>query len=142
MPQGRVKRYERKSGFGFIETPQGDLFVHHTALKDREFLLEGQRVEFEVEQGDRGPRAVGVRVVEDVSPKRKNQPDWRRHRGGTPRFEGQERVQPGRAGKPRRPATPAARPQRLGPPVDPGADHSEEADTESLESPERGQSDQ
>jgi CspA family cold shock protein len=90
MPQGRVKRYERNAGYGFIETEQGDLFVHHTALRDRELLLAGQQVEFQVEQGDRGPRAVNVRVIEEVSPKRKNQPDWRGRRGGTPRFEDQE----------------------------------------------------
>jgi cold shock protein len=116
MPQGRVKRYERNSGFGFIDTPEGDLFVHHTALKDREFLLVGQQVEFEVEQSDRGPRAVNVRVTGEVSPKRKYHPDWRGHRGGAPRFEGQERVIPGRAGKQRR--APAARTQEetIGPP--------------------------
>jgi CspA family cold shock protein len=145
MPQGHVKRYERNSGFGFIETDQGDLFVHHTGLADREFLMAGQRVEFDVEPGDRGPRAVNVRVTGEVSPKRKHQPDWRGHRGATPHFEGQERVLPGRSyGSP--PATPQrsrrARPHpasdtsRLGPPRDEGEDEtgaartgSEEADT-------------
>jgi cold shock protein len=125
MPHGRVKRYERNSGFGFIQTETGqDLFVHHTALKDRSFLLEGQEVDFDVEQGDRGPRAANVRVTAEVSPKRKNQPDWRGHRGGTPRFEGQERVLPGRAGKPRRPS-PAPAQERLGPPRDPGEEAEE-----------------
>jgi CspA family cold shock protein len=90
MPQGRVKRYERNAGYGFIASDAGDVFVHHTALRDRELLLVGQRVEFQVEPGDRGPRAVNVRVIEEVAPKRKNQPDWRGRRGGTPRFEGQE----------------------------------------------------
>jgi CspA family cold shock protein len=118
MPQGQVKRYARNSGFGFIETKEGDIFVHHTALKDREFLLEGQQVEFEVEQGDRGPRAVDVRVTADVSPKRKNHPDWRGHRGGAPHFEGQERVIPGRAGKPRRAPASPAKEARIGPPRD------------------------
>jgi CspA family cold shock protein len=91
MAHGHVKRYERNAGFGFIEVAGGDdVFVHHTALKDREYLLAGQRVEFDIEPGDRGPRAVNVRVTGEVSPERKNRPDWRRHRGGTPRFEGQE----------------------------------------------------
>jgi cold shock protein len=134
MPQGRVKRYERKSGFGFIETGTGtDIFVHHTALKDREFLLEGQQVEYEVEQSDRGPRAVNVRVTGEVSPKRKNHPDWRSHRGGAPRFEGQERVLPGRAGKGRPRPAPAASQMRLGPPHDPGDEESEELETQNAE---------
>jgi CspA family cold shock protein len=120
MPRGRVKRFERSSGFGFIETEQGDLFVHHTALKGREHLLAGQLVEFEVEPGDRGPRAVSVRVIEDVSPKKKNQPDWRGHRGGAPRFEGQE---PPRH-QSRRPLAPAARDQAE------DAAEAEEADSE------------
>lgn len=129
MPQGEVKRYERNSGFGFIETEQGDLFVHHTALVDREFLLPGQQVEFDRENGDRGPRAVNVRVISEVSPKRKNSPDWRGHRGGAPRFEDQERVLPGRRHRPAsptpprsgraRPHPPAATPH-LGPPRDEG----------------------
>ena len=42
MPQGIVKRYERNSGFGFIETEEGDLFVHYTALKGRP--LNGNRI--------------------------------------------------------------------------------------------------
>lgn len=116
MPQGRVKRYERNNGFGFIETPEGDLFVHYSALKDREYLLEGQQVEFEVEQSDRGPRAVDVRVTGEVSPKRKNHPDWRGHRGGAPRFEGQERVIPGRAGKQRRAPAAPVKEEPIGPP--------------------------
>ena len=131
MPQGRVKRYERNSGFGFIDTPEGDLFVHHTALKDREFLLEGQQVEFEVEQSDRGPRAVDVRVTGDVSPKRKNHPDWRGHRGGTPHFEGQEPVIPGRAGKQRRPPVPRSGADRIGPPRDEGHTDLEEEGVDS-----------
>src|SRR6187401_3485279 len=91
MPRGRVKRYERNAGFGFIEREGADdLFVHHSALKDREFLLAGQLVEFEIEPGERGPRAAGVRVIEDVSPKRKYQPDWRGHRGGAPHFASQD----------------------------------------------------
>src|SRR5258708_91154 len=97
MPHGRVKRYQRKAGFGFIETEEGDLFVHHTALADREFLLEGQRGEFQTEEGARGRRAVNVRVTGEGAADRKTRPDWRGHRGGTPRFEDQARVLPARA---------------------------------------------
>ncbi len=141
MPQGHVKRYERNAGYGFIETEEGDLFVHHTALKGCEFLLPGQRVEFDMEVGDRGPRAVNVRVTGEVSPKRKNSPDWRGHRGGAPRFEGQERVLPGGRGRPSTARTPhrsgsaPPRPSKttphLGPPRDEGDDETEVANTES-----------
>jgi cold shock protein len=146
MPQGHVKRYERNAGYGFIETEAGDLFVHHTALKDREFLLEGQQVEFDVETGDRGPRAINVRVTAEVSPKRKNHPDWRGHRGGAPRFEEQERVLPGGRGRPsasrapRRSGSAHPHPSKaathLGPPRDQGDDEAEVANTETAESTE------
>jgi cold shock protein len=134
MPEGRVKRYERNSGFGFIETPEGDLFVHHTALRDREYLMSGEQVEYEVEQSDRGPRAINVRVTEEVSPKRRYRPDWRGSRGGTPHFEGQERVIPGRAGKQRRTPVTATKEGPIGPPrgeddedaVEEGADSTRE----------------
>jgi cold shock protein len=140
MPQGRVKRYERNSGFGFIEREgEDDLFVHHSALKDREFLLAGQRVEFSVEQSDRGPRAVGVRVIEEVSPKRKHHPDWRGHRGGTPHFASQERgdapaeeerVIPGKGRA--RPARAGG--ERLGPPRMEDAEEGEELEQETSDS--------
>src|SRR5207253_748261 len=150
MPQGRVKRYQRNSGYGFIETEEGDLFVHHTALKDREFLLPGQKVEYHVEASDRGPRAVSVRVIEEVSPKRKNQPDWRGHRGGTPRFEdkrlpqrdasadeGEQRVLPGRGGTRqsprRRQETIEVRSDVIGPPRDQGEEPDDAVETGSTD---------
>jgi CspA family cold shock protein len=136
MPQGRVKRYQRNAGYGFIESEEGDLFVHHTALADREFLLPGQQVEFQVEPGDRGPRAVNVRVTGEVAPERKNHPDWRGHRGGAPHFEGQSHVLPGRTGS-RRPrpgirsqqARSAPATEHLGPPKDDGEEGTVEART-------------
>jgi cold shock protein len=150
MPEGIVKRYERNSGFGFIETEEGDLFVHHTALKDREFLLPGQKVEFQVEASDRGTRAVGVRVIEEVSPKRKNHPDWRGHRSGTPHFEDQRRprrggaadetesrVLPGRGGtrqSPRRRDEPIeVRGDVIGPPRDQGEEADDTVDVKSTD---------
>lgn len=53
----------RDRGYGFIATEEGkDVFFHRTALRDVDFdsLQEGQSVEFEVEQGRRGPRAVNI----------------------------------------------------------------------------------
>jgi len=54
----------RDRGYGFITTEEGkDMFFHQTALRDLRFdsLEEGQSLEFEIEKGSKGPRAVNVR---------------------------------------------------------------------------------
>ncbi|MEN6486921.1 MAG: cold shock domain-containing protein [Syntrophobacteraceae bacterium] len=66
MPEGRVKWFNDKKGYGFIETTdQGDVFVHHTAILAEGFrsLSEGEKVSFEVERGPKGPQAVKVRKM-------------------------------------------------------------------------------
>ncbi|MBU2489662.1 MAG: cold shock domain-containing protein [Proteobacteria bacterium] len=63
MPQGTVKWFNDKKGFGFIEQENGeDVFVHHTAINMPGFrtLSEGEPVTFEIEQGQRGPAAANV----------------------------------------------------------------------------------
>ncbi|ACL69306.1 putative cold-shock DNA-binding domain protein [Halothermothrix orenii H 168] len=60
---GKVKWFSDKKGFGFIEREAGDdVFVHFSAIQKEGFksLDEGQEVEFEVVQGDRGPQAANV----------------------------------------------------------------------------------
>ena len=67
MAKGKIRRLMRERGYGFITTQDGkDLFFHRTALRGvrLESLKEGQSVEFEVEEGLRGPRAVNVRPKE------------------------------------------------------------------------------
>lgn len=65
MPtQGTVKWFNEEKGFGFI-TPEGggkDCFVHHSAIQGTGFkkLIEGERVEFEVVEGQKGPAAENV----------------------------------------------------------------------------------
>ncbi len=64
---GTVKWFSKEKGYGFItrDDNQGDVFVHFSAIQQRGFkaLQEGQRVEFEVEQDEKGPRAKNVRVI-------------------------------------------------------------------------------
>ena len=60
--KGTVKFFNEMKGFGFITGEDGeDYFVHQTALGEGVRLNENDAVEFEVEQGDRGPKAVNVK---------------------------------------------------------------------------------
>ncbi len=66
MPEGKVKWFNEKKGFGFIEKDGGsDLFVHHTAITGEGFktLKEGQRVRFEIEETSKGPKAKNVQII-------------------------------------------------------------------------------
>ena len=63
MAKGNVKWFNAQKGFGFIETEDSvDIFVHHSEIQDSGFksLDEGQAVEFEVRQGDKGNYAANV----------------------------------------------------------------------------------
>jgi CspA family cold shock protein len=60
---GKVKWFNEKKGFGFIKQDGGqDVFVHHTSIKAKGFrtLTEGQTVEFDIAQSDKGPIAKNV----------------------------------------------------------------------------------
>ena len=61
--EGKVKWFNPEKGFGFIETSEGnDVFVHFSAIQGEGFktLEEGQSVEFDVVEGNRGPQAANV----------------------------------------------------------------------------------
>ena len=67
MPTGTVKWFSDDKGYGFI-TPDDegkDLFVHHSGVAGEGFrsLQEGAQVEFDTEEGDKGPKAVNVRAI-------------------------------------------------------------------------------
>ena len=60
---GKVKRFNKSKGYGFIEHPSGsDVFVHYSAIKEEGYksLSEGQMVEFEITDGPKGPQAENV----------------------------------------------------------------------------------
>jgi CspA family cold shock protein len=66
MAQGTVKWFNADKGYGFIAVDGGrDVFVHFSAIQMDGYrsLDEGQRVEFEIENSDRGPQASAVRAV-------------------------------------------------------------------------------
>ena len=67
MPTGTVKWFSDEKGFGFITPDEGskDLFVHHTSIQSDGYrsLAEGARVEYESEQGDKGPKAINVKAI-------------------------------------------------------------------------------
>ncbi len=63
---GRVKWFDEKKGFGFIEREDGnDVFVHFRAITGDGFktLTDGQEVEFDVEDGQKGPQAINVSAI-------------------------------------------------------------------------------
>ncbi|WP_246942534.1 cold-shock protein [Bacillus pinisoli] len=66
MERGKVKWFNSEKGFGFIERDGGeDVFVHFSAIQGEGYksLDEGQEVEFEIENGQRGPQATNVHKI-------------------------------------------------------------------------------
>ena len=66
MTEGTIKWFNEKKGFGFISREDGDdVFVHYSAIDGDGFrtLTEGQRVEFEIQEGPKGLQAAKVRGI-------------------------------------------------------------------------------
>ncbi len=65
MTKGKVKWFNDSKGFGFIVPDDGskELFAHHSSILGDGFktLAEGQEVEFETEDGDKGPKAINIK---------------------------------------------------------------------------------
>ena len=68
MLQGKVAWFNNAKGFGFLNRNDGeaDVFVHYSAIQAEGYksLKEGQKVEFEIVKGQKGPQAENVRVIE------------------------------------------------------------------------------
>lgn len=64
--QGKVKKFNKEKGFGFITTDNGDVFFHYSQLLMEGFKTvdEGETVEFDLVEGDRGPQAQNIKRVQ------------------------------------------------------------------------------
>lgn len=65
MPQGLIKWFNNRKGFGFIASPDessADIFIHYSEIRGDGYktLEEGDTVEFELAEGERGPKALNV----------------------------------------------------------------------------------
>ena len=65
MPQGTIKKLVAERGFGFIKGEKGEIFFHHSEVQGVAFeeLHEGQKVEYQIGEGKKGPCATSVRVI-------------------------------------------------------------------------------
>ena len=64
--EGTIKWFNEKKGFGFIQQDNGqDIFVHYSSIAGDGFktLAEGQRVKFDIEEGEKGPKAINVTKI-------------------------------------------------------------------------------
>jgi len=62
--KGTIKWYNTRKGYGFIEGEDGkDIFVHRTSLPEGVFINEGDKVEYETEDSERGLKAVNIKKL-------------------------------------------------------------------------------
>ena len=65
MLQGKVKFYNKGKKFGFIEGNNGiDYFFHATGISTDVYIVDGDKVEFKIIEGDRGPKAIEISPID------------------------------------------------------------------------------
>lgn len=65
--KGTIKWFNERKGYGFIESENNnDIFVHKNALESGMYLEEGDAVEFEIEQSEKGPNAINVKKIKNT----------------------------------------------------------------------------
>ncbi len=63
--KGTIKWYNARKGYGFVQgEDQKDVFVHRSSIPQGILLKEGDKVEFEIENSDRGPKAINIKKAE------------------------------------------------------------------------------
>ena len=61
---GKIKWYNARKGFGFVESEEGkDIFIHRSAVPAGVFLNEGDKIEFETEETDKGVKAINIKKL-------------------------------------------------------------------------------
>ena len=60
---GQIKWYNKKKGYGFVESPQGDIFIHHSFFSEDIILNDKDLISFEIEEGEKGLRAKNITKV-------------------------------------------------------------------------------
>ena len=61
---GKIKWYNARKGYGFIESEDGkDIFLHRSSIPEGVFLKEGDNIEYELEDTERGPKAINIKKL-------------------------------------------------------------------------------
>ena len=64
MPQGNVKWYDKKKGYGFVDHEGQDVFIHYSEITEKEFIPENNElISFKVVKGEKGPKAKEITKV-------------------------------------------------------------------------------
>jgi len=63
MPQGNVRWFDKKKGYGFVEHSRGDIFIHYTEIKEKYVPESNDLISFEIIDGEKGLKAQNITKV-------------------------------------------------------------------------------